>query len=238
MASWHAKETGAYPKGSDELTDNARLITELLLNKGWSLSSICAILGNCEVICGLNPWRWTDDEVPAVSEFQSWTPGVAGTHGYGLFEFTPPDKYINAVNSNSFSTWYGPNFSDRDGKITDGEAQTRYFSESVESSWSHDQHDYYYDAFQTIGINIDAFYDMGFEEFKTGRKDNVNLPNAYLVGAFELCYLKPDSLNATSTYSERLGNAVDWYNYFIYNPPTPSTPTPNKMPLWMMMWWY
>lgn len=238
MAGWHAKATGGYTRTSKEGTDNANMMCVALLDEGWSLSSVCAMLGNGAGESGLNPWRWESDDVPTVAEFQSWTSEQARSHGYGIFSFTPADKYVNSVNASQFSKWYGPNFSDRKGKASDGEAQTRYFIQTVASAWSHNLHDYYYDNFDEIGVNIDLFYDMTFDEFISGYRNGAEIPLAYLVGAFELCYEKPADWAAASSYQTRCENAVYWLTYFRETPPTPFIPTKKKMPLWMMMWWY
>lgn len=120
--SWHTKVEGQYNKGSTECTDNAKEIYNYLSARGWSLNAISGLLGNIWHESGLNPWRWQNDSV-GTSGGSPWS-GI----GYGLVQFTPAGNYINnsAVQGN---TNYGPNFSDKTGKNTDGIAQL-YFVDS------------------------------------------------------------------------------------------------------------
>nr|DAW55023.1 MAG TPA: Morphogenesis protein 1 wall, phi29, hydrolase, infection [Caudoviricetes sp.] len=236
--SWHAKATGGYSRTSQEAKENASIMASILLNEGWSLKSVAAMLGNGAGESGLNPWRWESDYVPTVAEFNGWTSSQAQSHGYGLFQFTPANKYINSTNANRYSTiGYSPNFSNSPGLPEDGAGQTHYFKDTVADSWSHGLHDYYYDDFIAIGINIDAFYYATYSDFASGTYNGRELSLAELVGAFELCYERPGDTYAASSYNTRVSNAEYWYQYFIDNPPGP-TPGPvkrrkHRMPIWL-----
>lgn len=199
---WSAKVYGGYDRTSAEAKGNAQEMANTLQAAGWSVKSVCAMLGNGAGESGLNPWRWESDDVPTVAQYQGWTSSEAMSHGYGLFGFTPASKYIEGGRSYA---GYAPNFSDQSGAPTDGNAQTLYFRETVATSWSHGLYDYYKDDFAAIGVNIDDFYNMSFAEFIAGAASIENL-----VGAFELCYEKPADWAAASSYKTRVDNAKYW----------------------------
>ena len=66
-----------------EMQANALYIKNYLLNKSWSIHSICALLGNMQAESSLNPGRWQSDNVGITSS------------GYGLVQWTPATKYID-----------------------------------------------------------------------------------------------------------------------------------------------
>ena len=221
--AWHAKSTGGYDRTSQEALDNAYMLATALVSEGWTLQAIAALLGNGAGESGLNPWRWESDYVPTYNEFLGWSGQVAQQHGYGIFGFTPASSYINSANEQAFANYgYAPNFSDRAGSPSDGEAQSRYFITTVAANWTHNLFNYYVDDFSAIGINISAFYYLTYDQFKTGKDSNNNdIPLADLTGAFELCYEKPADWAAASSYNYRVSNANYWYQVLILNPPTP-----------------
>lgn len=223
---WYAKATGSYSRDSTEGKANATELANALINEGWSINSVCAMLGNGAGESGLNPWRWESDDVPTYSEYQSWTDDEALSHGYGLFGFTPASKYIEGGKP---LAGYAPNFSDSPGSPSDGNAQTLYFKSTVQGAWSQGLYDYYKDDFAAIGVNIDDFYFMTFNEFTAG---NDTLEN--LTGAFELLYEKPADWAAASSYAHRVDSAKYWANYFNANPPTP-TPVVKRLPIWFYL---
>lgn len=221
--SWHAKARGSYALDTIEAKENVAMISSDLTSDGWSLKSIAALLGNGAGESGLNPWRWESDYVPTYNEFLGWNYSQALSHGYGIFGFTPAYTYINSNNEQSFSSYgYGPNFSDRAGLATDGEAQVRYFMSTVSQNWLHNLYNYYADNFAQIGVDISTFYYMTFQQFKTATDGNGNsISIADLTGAFELCYEKPNDAAAASSYRYRVSQAEAWYEYLQNNPPTP-----------------
>lgn len=232
---WHAKTTGGYVRTSQEALDNATMLANALTARGWSVIAIAALLGNGAGESGLNPWRWESDYVPTVSEFQSWDSTQEMSHGYGIFGFTPARKYINNQNQNQYSIYgYAPNFSDRAGNATDGNAQTLYFMSTVESSWSHNLYSYYEDDFAAIGIDINAFYWVTYQDFIRGVNGQTNMTLNECVGAFELCYEKPADWAAASSYQTRCDNADYWYQYLLQHPPVPIiVQKQNRLPIWM-----
>lgn len=82
---------------SAEMQNNARIIYEYLLEKGWSVNAICAVIGNMEVESKINPNVW-----------ESLTVNI--NRGYGLVQWTPSTK---------LSDWCAENGLD----YTDGYAQ-------------------------------------------------------------------------------------------------------------------
>ena len=223
---WYAKATGSYSRDSLEGKANATELANALMNEGWSINAVCAMLGNGAGESGLNPWRWESDDVPTYSEYRSWTDDEAMSHGYGLFGFTPASKYIEGGKT---LVGYAPNFSDSRGSPSDGNAQTLYFKSTVQGAWNQGLYDYYKDDFAAIGVNIDNFYFMTFNEFTAG---NDTLEN--LTGAFELLYEKPADWAAASSYEHRVDSAKYWATYFSANPPTP-TPVVKRLPIWFYL---
>lgn len=221
--AWHAKATGGYNVESTEAIDNAYMAAAILLSQGWTLKSISALLGNAGVESGLNPWRWESDYVPTYNEFLGWQGEVAQRHGYGLFGFTPASNYINNNNQQAYSAYgYAPNFSDRAGRPSDGEAQLRYFIPTVSPNWTHNLFYYYDDNFVGIGVDISEFYWLTFEQFMAGYDGSGNeMSVAQLTGAFELCYEKPADWAAANTYFARVNYAEYLYNVLSQNPPVP-----------------
>ena len=218
---WYAKPVGGYLNTSNEGTANATNIANVLMYNGWSLMSICALLGNGVGESGLNPWRWESDYVPTVSEFENWTPQQATSHGYGIFGYTPANKYINQRNEVTYYPNYGPNFSDQTGIAEDGEGQLNYFSDTASNNWSSNLFNYYDPEFTAIGVDISTFYYVTYSDFIRGVNGNTQMTLAECVGAFELCYEKPAAQPAASSYNTRVSNAQYWYNYFTANPPSP-----------------
>lgn len=205
--AWSAKPTGAYSKDSAEGKENVKEIARMLDNAGWDIKAMAALLGNGAGESGLNPWRWESDNVPTVAQFNSWTPAETLIHGYGIFGYTPANKYINSTSAGLYDG-YSPNFADSPGTPQDGKAQVSYFLDTVESNWTGGNYNYYYDDFITYGVNIDNFYFINFEDFIAGDDDLANL-----VGAFELKYEKPADWAAASSYFYRVQAAEDWLQF-------------------------
>lgn len=203
--SWHVKATGAYSIDSTEGTENAKMIVDVLTARGWTLNAICGVLGNIQNESGMNPWRWQSDVVRSTSE-SPWE------HiGYGLLQYTPAGKYINTSQS---LTGYGPNFSDKAGLSTDGEAQLIYMDE---------QEGYY---------STDS-YPLSYAEFKASTQSAGYLAEVWLYN-----YERPSASEAESSKASRIADANTWYSKLTGYTPSP-TPTPtsksHKLPVWMMV---
>lgn len=73
------------PLTTSEMEVNAKYIYSYFSNKGWSINSIAAILGNMTTESSLNPGRWQSDNVGNTSG------------GYSLVQWTPSTNYTNWV---------------------------------------------------------------------------------------------------------------------------------------------
>ena len=227
---WYAKPTYGYVDSSIEAHANALSIAEIMYAAGWIKECVCAAIGNAsQGESNLNPWRWENNYIPTYSEFLNWTAAQAQTHGYGLFQFTPANKYINSQNQSLYPSSYHPNFSDSTGQAIDGDAQVRYLTDTgIYTDWMAASYAYYYNAFMNVGVDITPWYDTTLANFFNGVDNNGNaLTLAQLTGVFELCYERPGDTYAANSYAARVSSAEYWYNE-LPNPPTPSQY--NKMP--------
>lgn len=77
-----------------EMEVNATYIRDYLMASGWTLNSICGMLGNMQVESSINPGRWQNDVVAPVDPT-----GV----GYGLVQWTPYTNYTNWATSSGYS---------------------------------------------------------------------------------------------------------------------------------------
>lgn len=80
------------PLTMEQMRVNAQYIYVALSDHGWSKNAICGLLGNMQHESSLNPGRWQSDKV-----------GRTGS-GYGLVQWTPATKYIDAVGGGDYST--------------------------------------------------------------------------------------------------------------------------------------
>ena len=78
------------PINSEQMDVNAYYIYRYLTSKGWTLESICGLLGNMQHESGLNPGRWQNDNV-----------GVGPA--YGLVQWDYFTKYTNWCAENNLS---------------------------------------------------------------------------------------------------------------------------------------
>lgn len=74
-----------------EMQNNAQLIYNYFISKGWSKNAICGMLGNMQSESTINPGIWESLDEGNIEV------------GYGLVQWTPAKKYID---------WGGSNFSD------------------------------------------------------------------------------------------------------------------------------
>lgn len=172
---WYAKPTGGYAQDSPEALANMQAMADLLTARGWTLNAVAALAGNIGGEGGYNPWRWQSDSIPSVND-SPWT-----NRGYGLVQFTPGGKYINAAQS---YPGYGPNFSDQSGLATDGQAQVLFVDE---------QADYY----------STSAYPLSYAEFKASTEST-----DYLTAAWMHNYERPASYD---TLPARQAAAAYWF---------------------------
>lgn len=183
---WHAKASGAYARDSVEAYENAMEIYGILSARGWTVNAVCGVLGNMGAESGYNPWRWQSDSIGA-STGSPWT-----NKGYGLVQFTPASKYINNATD---LTGYGPNFSDKTGLVTDGQAQMIYV----------DEHADYYKT---------ARYPLTYEQFKSSTENAGYLAKVWLYN-----YERP--ADPASTANARAENGDYWFSVLDGSTPPP-----------------
>ena len=78
----------------EQMKVNAEYIASALMTDGWTLNSICGMLGNMQVESSINPGRWQNDTVAPVDPT-----GV----GYGLVQWTPYTNYTNWATSSGYT---------------------------------------------------------------------------------------------------------------------------------------
>lgn len=88
---------GSYSGESEPLTQtemelNATYIYNTLAGiNGWTINSVCALLGNMQAESTMNPGRWQSDNVGSTS------------NGYGLVQWTPSTNYTDWCSEKGFS---------------------------------------------------------------------------------------------------------------------------------------
>ena len=222
---WYAKNYYGYVDGSTEANTNALNMANIMYAHGWSKEAVCAAIGNASGgESNLNPWRWEGEYIPTFSEFSAWSEAEARSHGYGLFQFTPANKYINQTNANIYARYYFPHFSDIQGQAADGEAQVMYFTTTgIYDDWMYATTLYqsYYQAFLNIGVDISGVWGTTLANFLRGTDNNGNaLTLAQLTLVFELGYERPGVTFAAISYNARKTSA-EYYYGFLPNPPQP-----------------
>lgn len=206
-AEWHAKELYGYGRDTVEATQNAIMVYKVLAGTfKWTLNAVAAVLGNMEWESGYNPWRWGYD-VPLPS-YDYRRDGI----GYGLVQYTPPQKYIDSDISKA-APGYAPHFSDRSGSPDDGTAQLYFLSQAT-----------------NIWYPVPP-YNMSYDDFK-----NSDESPEYLSDVFLDTYERPADPEATR--KDRQEAARFWYDYLAqYDPGTPVVPPSRRrrrVPVWMM----
>lgn len=190
--AWYAKSTGSYSRDSAAAIANAKEIANVLSGScGWTINAVCGLLGNMAAESGYNPWRWESDSILASTDTSLIA--TSTTHGYGLVQFTPAGKYIN--NASSYAG-YGPNFSNKIGKATDGQAQMLYIN---------DHADYY----------ATSSYPLSYAQYKASTESA-----DYLAAAWLYNYERP--ADPSATINARQSNALYWAGVLDGYIPVPS----------------
>lgn len=211
---WFAKYTGSYGRLTDEAYANAVMIYNILEPRGWTVNAIAGMLGNIEVEGGYNPWRWQNDNVISINEMND------PYHGYGLFQFDRPNKYINATTAATYST-YAPHYLGNEGMPHDGDAQVKWVDESVGEYFINPNYPY---------------YPLSFSEYKA----STNTPE-YLALAWMLNFERP-RMDIEHFEQRRQEAARYWYNVLQGLPPMPPTPpvppptVRRKSPFWVYIY--
>ena len=230
IPTWHVQGANGYPKETNEAHDNALMIASLLMGRGWSLKSVCAVLGNIQGESGMNPWRWEGDYVPPYNEAWGWTPSQLSDHGYGFFQYTWFTFYAN---EGSAYPGFGINYRDRAGSDLDGQCQILYMDNDLTRQnspygWNTNHFGEYNDVFLPEGIDISTFYYMSIPDFKSG----ANYTLDELTAAFQLCYERPRATVAYGGYLFRKDVAQYYYTY-LSNQPIPPYPFSERKFNWI-----
>lgn len=197
----YAKASGSYAKGSTECTANAKEIYAYLAARGWTLNAVAGVLGNIWAESGMNPWRWQDDIVRATTG-SPWY-----DIGYGFFQITNAGIYINMAQAKAHE-YYGPNFSNKTGKSTDGITQLYVVDNNLYG-----------------GYIMKSSYPLSFSAFKASTASP-----SYLAAAWLVNFERPqDQSDAVKVYRGDLANY--FYNLLSGSDPDPDpTPTPDPDP--------
>lgn len=188
--AWHVKTSGGYSNDSTEAIENAKMCADVLMPLGWTANAVAGLLGNASAESAMNPWRWQSDIIGSTGG-SPWT-----NSGYGLVQFTPAGKYINAAQSYA---GYGPNFSNQTGKDTDGQAQLLFINDNA---------DYY----------ATTAYPLNFSQFKASTETGGYLAKAWLYN-----YERPADPSATESARESSGDY--WQGILTGYTPTPGGKT-------------
>lgn len=217
MATWHAKSVGGYSRDTQEALDNAVMIASVLKSKGWSLESICGVLGNIQAEGAMNPWRWDSN-----TYFPTEQEAINDQAVYGLLNYTPFMGYRNLGNAYpGFGINYNDGNGNNTGSILDGDAQMLFMHDdifeviSTPYTWSQNVGHYYdYEPyFSQIGVNIDFIYGMNGYTAITKQQfiEGTGYTVEELALTFELCYERPLNTAAVSSYSFRTETARYYY---------------------------
>lgn len=122
MATWHAKPSGIYHHNSQEWCDNLDCIYAEFHAQGYTLESICGIIGNFEAESRMNPWRWQRDRYNLDA-------------GYGLVQFTPARDYINLTGIPNHSPNLNTSMQTAGATPEDGAAQCYVIYNDVLNKW-------------------------------------------------------------------------------------------------------
>lgn len=209
--SWHAKPSQGYAITSVEGTDNINEYYNYFIsvtNKNNIVGQLCNVFAES----GLNPWRWQGDTVNLSA-------------GYGLYQFTEANAYINLTGIPGHS----PNMSTTEvqgGNVSDAQAQMYVFLNNTLGKWVSTCWRSYWDATTYADLynqrtNILNTYGDGthlsLQQFFT--INNVN--DACF--AFLACFEGP----AVPNLNDRLANAQAISDAISGpTPPTPHGPVP------------
>lgn len=231
---WVHRETDQSPNMTQaEKQNNAIIIYGYLTSKGWSLESICAVLGNMETESYLNPGQC--ELYQGLPAYNTST-GVATSEyyqagkGLGLIGWT--DLYYNGVHYPNGCLYYSKqtNRAWYDGyaqlDLLDAEDQTRWIELGTGVRCSGWQYNAAYPQ-----------YDDTLAEFKTNAKGR-SLQDLVR----EFLYVRERPADPSATINDRINQAERWYQYLgglgPINPPfDPGTPTDpiKRMPIYAMI---
>lgn len=205
---WYAKATGAYARESNEAYQNALMAWGILNSRGWSLLAFCGFWGNVGSESGWNPWRWQSDIVLPVGDPRI---GYQNGHAYGLPQWDAASKYIDGGQAYS---GYAPNYSDRAGNVSDGNAQIMFLDDTAVSSGQY---------FPNPNYN----YQVTYNQYKALTLEGGS-SYEYVTRAWFYNYERGTWDNQRVISCEYFYNALSGVT-----PPTPPTPG-GHIPIWLL----
>ena len=160
---WYAKATGGYSTLSVEAMSNALQIYYILTDRGWSFNPICGVLGNLQFESGMNPWRWQSDII-----LNSSDPAIdySTTNAYGLFQFTPPGKYLHSPIARAIPG-FRPNYSNSSGDPFDGYSQIVFVDENADYVAT-PQYPYSYAMYKVLALSPEDCADIWLANYERG----------------------------------------------------------------------
>lgn len=207
---WHAKRSGGYSRTSAEARDNAIKVYRQMTGYGWSLNAICGLLGNIEQECAYNFWQWENGIVSENSSAQN----SARNNAYGFVQWTPASGYTKDDYC-ARQPGFGPNYSDKPGKLTDAEVQLWAIQNRTVPTGQWLTNTAPAKKYKTT---------LPWEQFKISTADP-----GYLSDCFTWEYERP--AEATANLQRRRAAAQYWYDYFSgFAPPSPVTDSPQTEP--------
>lgn len=227
MATWHAMSVGGYSRDTQEAHDNAVMIASILMSKGWSLQSICGVLGNIQGEGAMNPWRWDSN-----TYFPTEQQALQDQAVYGLFNYTPFMGYRNLGNSYpGFGINYNDGNDNNTGSILDGQAQILFMHDDIFEviqtpyTWSQNIGHYYdYEPyFSQDGISIDFIYGVNGYTAITKQEfiEGVGYTPEEMALVFELCYEHPAAYAAAGGFYQFRAETARYYYDYLSTVPIP-----------------
>lgn len=221
--TWHRMETGyGYETSSAEARDNAKIVMSFCMapDVGWSREATCALLGNLQAECGMNPG---EHEV--------------GGEGLGLVQWTPESVLytgLSVVYGGTADGWASRDWYDGTKQLNVLFAeymQTNYEQGNAFSKNTGIGRQWYNSSGSAYGFSLPLidWYDWarqtGYGNLET------------MVKQFMVSYLRPAYSADVNHWEQRVAFAQEWYGILRdFQPITPG-PGPAKkkgMPLWMM----
>lgn len=178
----------------EEMQNNANIVYSDYSAKGYNINTIAAICGNMQAESTINPER-----------------NEKGGSGYGLVQWTPKDKLIEACGVLGLSP-----YTDGNNQLTVLDAQL--LGSSGLNSW------------YTSAAFIRPYYSSGATNDMVGISGNQFKANSMgwdvrkLTIMFMVGYERPDYDPAVNHISARIQYADYWYQYFSGKPPDPPDP--------------
>lgn len=180
-----------------EMQNNAQIIGDYLLTKGWSLNAVCGLLGNMQSESTINPGIWQSLNENNMSG------------GFGLVQWTPATNFTNWADSKGYS-W------------TDGNAQLKWIDEETTSfgQWIETEayplsFEEFKTSFESAEYLASAFlknFERAGVEVEEQRRSQASQWLSYLSGIIPDIPVNPDNPPSPSTKKKRKK-----FNFILFN---------------------